>query len=545
MIGIIAREEERPAIEEFFELFKTPWQYFDPGRPCNVAISTGEMPPRFEGKLLVIFSSRQTSWDAANGIEFCARFQGGFVTVKNEKLPIYGPIATSALRTGCIGAVCGDQESAAIETSEGATKVVRIGYDLFQEVAHLLSNGQPAQNALFPALDLHIAILRRLIAEAGLAVVEIAPAPAGFPYISCLTHDVDFFKIRQHKFDRPMMGFLYRATLETALEFARGRASASRLAANWLAALKLPLVHLGLCADFWVPFNRYLEIEKGKPSTYFVIPFKKRNGRAPQGQNSDRRATQYDIEDVAPWVRVLKNKGCEVAVHGIDAWDDSVKGREELCRIASLTGETESGVRMHWLYYSGHSPEVLEEAGYSYDSTCGYNNAIGFRAGTSQAFKPLAVSRLLEIPLHVQDTALFFRRRMHLSDSQARDLCRRVLSSSQRHGGVFTLLWHDRSMAPERLWNTFYEGLLAELEVDAPWFATARDAARWFRKRRAARFLQRGTDQIEVQLEHVKEDGLPGLSLRVSSIDSAGLMRTTETPLRAGAKMAPATHIPA
>ncbi len=100
--------------------------------------------------------------------------------------------------------------------------------------------------------------------------------------------------------------------------------------------------------------------------------------------------------------------GCEVGLHGIDAWLDSSKGREELEEIRSLTGNSEIGVRMHWLYYDQQSPVALEKAGAAYDSTIGYNETVGYRAGTTQVYKPLEANRLLELPLHVMDTALFY-----------------------------------------------------------------------------------------------------------------------------------------
>ncbi len=102
--------------------------------------------------------------------------------------------------------------------------------------------------------------------------------------------------------------------------------------------------------------------------------------------------------------------GCEVGLHGIDAWLDSSKGREELEEIRRLTGASEIGVRMHWLYYDQQSPVALEKAGAAYDSTIGYNETVGYRAGTTQAYKPLEATRLLELPLHVMDTALFYPR---------------------------------------------------------------------------------------------------------------------------------------
>jgi len=533
LIGVIAKTEEAPFVEEFFELFKTPWEYFDPEKSYDVVISTGNAPHDFDGRLLAVFCSTPTRWDSENGVVFNQRLRNCFAEVGNEKLPIYGEVATFHHAGSRIANVVGDPESAGAEISLGGTKVIRLGYDLFAEVAFLLSQGQPPQNALFPTLDLHISILRRFIIEAGIPLIEIPPAPAGARFISCLTHDIDFLYLRQHKFDRTMWGFLYRATVGTMVDFVEGRIPLRKLVTNWSAALKLPLVHAGLCRDFWLPFDRYLEIENGKPSTFFLIPFRNRAGKSPDGLNARRRATKYDVDDIHEWINVLRSRGCEIAVHGIDAWNDPAKAKEELGRIVSLTGETEAGLRTHWLYCSSQSPRILEKAGFSYDSTCGFNEAVGYRAGTSQVFKPVQVTDLLELPLHIQDTALFFPGRMHLSEPEAWELCLRVLGNCHRHGGVITLLWHDRSLAPERLWGAFYAALLGELESAATWFGTAKETVGWFRKRRSVRFKEvRQTEgRFEVLLDKVPGKASPDLALRLSYASGAGEASQVEAPL--------------
>ena len=74
---------------------------------------------------------------------------------------------------------------------------------------------------------------------------------------------------------------------------------------------------------------------------------------------------------------------------------------------------------MHWLCFDAQSYRRLDEAGYDYDATCGFNDAVGFKAGTTQVFRPLDAERLLELPLHVQDTALFYTGRLHMSQRAA------------------------------------------------------------------------------------------------------------------------------
>ena len=315
-----------------------------------------------------------------------------------------------------------------------------------------------------------------------------------------------------------MFGFLSRAIFDSLRKLFRGQLSVRDLFRNWAAALKLPFVHLGLAKDFWREFDdRYLELEKGLHSTFFVIPFSGQPGRKSDGPAPAMRATRYGAQDIADAIRKLTAAGCEVGLHGIDAWLDSSKGRQEMEEIRRLTGISEIGVRMHWLYYDQQSPCVLEKAGAAYDSTIGYNETVGYRAGTTQVYKPLEVTRLLELPLHVMDTALFHPSHLALSPRQAKTLLGPMSDNAARFGGAPTVNWHDRSLAPERLWGEFYRDLIQELKSRGAWFATAGQATSWFRKRRAAEFE---TDPMEPRTVRVKLpvdqcDNLPGLRLRI------------------------------
>ena len=140
--------------------------------------------------------------------------------------------------------------------------MVRLGFDLFEEVHHLLTKGQPAELSRVPTLELHISLLRELIVNHGLTLVEIPPAPAGHRFIVSLTHDVDHPRIGQHLCDHTMFGFLYRALIVSVIDLCRGRRSLRQVVTNWKAAFSLPLVFAGLVKDFWNQVDRYLEFGK-------------------------------------------------------------------------------------------------------------------------------------------------------------------------------------------------------------------------------------------------------------------------------------------
>jgi len=224
------------------------------------------------------------------------------------------------------------------------------------------------------------------------------------------------------------------------------------------------------------------------------------------------------LTDIADDLKKLLSANREIAVHGIDAWRDSAKGVTECKHIQKITGKAETGVRMHWLYFDSQAPATLERAGFSYDSTVGYNETIGYRAGTTQVFKHIEVDHLLELPMHIMDTALFYPCYMNLPDRRARAAMLPLIENARRFGGVLTINWHDRSLGPERLWGDVYLALLSDLRARTPWFATALQTVSWFRKRRAASFTRitqsRGSVRVRSATDPTATD-LPKLTLRV------------------------------
>jgi len=250
--------------------------------------------------------------------------------------------------------------------------------------------------------------------------------------------------------------------------------------------------------DYWLPFPWYLDVEKGLGATYYFIPFKRRAGDKVSSNHAARRASAYDVSDVKDWVSRLQQAGCEIGVHGIDAWHSVEKGKEEMERITSVTGSSNAGIRMHWLLRDADTVRVLEEAGYDYDSTVGYNETPGYRAGTGQVYRPIGARQLLELPMHIQDGALFFPQRLDLPDAVAWDLCTGFIRHAQTHGGVLTTIWHDRSHGPERFWGNFYKRLVGELKSQNVWFGTASEVVQWFRVRRSVTFERcSGSDGAE------------------------------------------------
>jgi len=534
MIGVAVHPPDCVVIREFFELFKTPWEFCKQGRYYDVLLCVGNQEYRSQNaKIVLLYSGREVLSDAENQIEIAGRHKDCLLSFQRTKLPIYGEclVFGDGQGSGCLVDNATGKRALCSYPSQNR-QVLRIGYDLCAEIRTLLSVGQPAEYAEVPTLELHIAILRELILSAGVPVIEIPPVPEGYRFIVCLTHDIDHPTIRRHRCDRTMLGFLYRAIIGSARSFFRGSIPLRDVWTNWAAALKLPFVYLGFAKDFWQDFVvRYRNLEKEFPSTYFVVPFSNRPGKGDRGSAPANRAVRYKAEDIKSAISDAIAHGCEVGLHGIDAWADSASGREELEKIREISGHVEIGSRMHWLYFDENAPSALEKAGIDYDSSIGYREAIGFRAGTTQAYRPFHAETLLELPLHAMDTALFYPVYLGLTSENATKALHRLMDQVERFGGCLVVNWHDRSLVPERLWYACYNRLLNDLKARGAWFATAAQAVAWFRKRRAIVFGPAGRvpePPATNGISRGESNRLPNLCLRTSR--TANPARSFERP---------------
>lgn len=66
MLGVIANNQEKNLAEEFFELFKIPWEFYEAGRAYDVVISTSQdNVSELNSKFIIIYSSGILQTDSA------------------------------------------------------------------------------------------------------------------------------------------------------------------------------------------------------------------------------------------------------------------------------------------------------------------------------------------------------------------------------------------------------------------------------------------------------------------------------------------------
>src|SRR3989442_7744714 len=182
MIGVIANLTEHGVIREFFELFKTPWEFYRSDRRYEVLLCAGDAQfcPT-AAKLVIIYAGSKTLFDAEEEID--SQRRSTILSYKGGRIPIYeGSITFRHKGFGILTDEISHGSAGYLQHSNGSA-LARIGYDLFSEAHSLLSKGQPPENASLPALENHIALLRELIIMAGGPLVEIPPIPDGYSFI--------------------------------------------------------------------------------------------------------------------------------------------------------------------------------------------------------------------------------------------------------------------------------------------------------------------------------------------------------------------------
>ncbi|HKD80957.1 MAG TPA: hypothetical protein VKH81_14770 [Candidatus Angelobacter sp.] len=252
-----------------------------------------------------------------------------------------------------------------------------------------------------------------------------------------------------------------------------------RLAKNALISLlqKSPIVALGIAARA-VRFalggkNPLRNIEKlarwehssGLTSSFNFI-----------ARHGHRRDANYRIEDpaVIALAQRLQSMGMEIGLHGSYTSLNTNSGLAEEFGVLQQQGFRALGSRQHWLRFTlDRLIPAVENAGAHFDTSFGWQNRIGFRAGACFPFPPYNFAeerpaRFLELPLAVMDQAL------PAKADDAFAAVKKLLATSRMYGwGGVSLLWHPEAFGggqlPVGIGRAFYELVRARAAWKDTW----------------------------------------------------------------------------
>lgn len=299
----------------------------------------------------------------------------------------------------------------------------------------------------------------------------------------CLTHDMDHVTRFTGVESRRRLGRLGRQSISHPPELVRLMVKACRdtLSTWWRRDLLKNVDHFG-------NVGQWLRIEADcgfRSSLYFFA-----HATGPWHPHDCNYAFRDPVKfegknaNVGRMMKEIATRGWEVSLHGsiASATQPGILLRQKQ-EIEAITGQTAVTTRQHYLQYDpARTPALQSEAGFLADGTQGFNDLLGYRAGTCLPYRAWDWSTnralpMFEFPLHIQDGALF---RSTATVSEALDLCGRMLDQVEAVGGCLGLLFHPAWLSTER-GIAVYRELLQEAHRRGAWGCSMRDAAHWWR----------------------------------------------------------------
>ncbi|MEK6570715.1 MAG: polysaccharide deacetylase family protein [Bacteroidota bacterium] len=281
-----------------------------------------------------------------------------------------------------------------------------------------------------PVVNQYVEILRREIEKLLGHQIEQRPRFGGKEFAICMTHDIDYIR-------KWTLGILYR---ELVQYFLLGREDGGL--GKRFERLKAFQRAVSTRNDpFTWSLEKILTVERdlGVHATYFL-----------KTGVTSRHDVSYRIKDgyVRKLLKTLEFDGHEIGLHpSYHTFLSTAKMRGEKERLDEVLGRKSNAVRQHFLRL--RIPEtwkIQAELNFQHDSTLGFPDHEGFRAGICHPFRPYDASQdvvvdLWEIPLLAMDGT--FQSYRNKSAGESLDIIRSLIKAVKRYCGVAVLLFHN------------------------------------------------------------------------------------------------------
>jgi hypothetical protein len=163
----------------------------------------------------------------------------------------------------------------------------------------------------------------------------------------------------------------------------------------------------------------------------------------------------------------LRTQGVELGVHpGYFTYQAAEELSAEVARLKHWLRESQLGGRQHFLRWCPDTWADWENCDLAYDSSVGFADQPGFRAGTAIPYHPWLIqqnreARLLEVPLILMDGTIVDY--LKVSPDKGYEIASTLIDACKLVGGVFTLLWHNGSLL-EPGYGDLYSRILTLLD---------------------------------------------------------------------------------
>ncbi|WP_336489780.1 hypothetical protein [Methylobacterium nigriterrae] len=315
-------------------------------------------------------------------------------------------------------------------------------------------------SSAIPLVEHHVA---ELASQLGLAS-PIRPWPNGSVMALVMTHDTDAVDLSA----------LSEITINTTKYLLRRDPAYGELAKlGWRERARAPVER-----SYFGSFEAWANVERayGICSAFYLF-----HRRRVRRRLNDCRSTVFNRAVDWTVLRRLASEGWEFGLHSaIEAktsLDEFVDTRNDIERAL---GQPVAGLRHHYWALDWRKPYLTwrkhVNAGFRYDLSCAWQDAPGFRAGTSLPYRPWDPERRKALDLYVVPTAIMDG---HVISGTGFDVARRradeVIETIRAVGGVAMLDWHTET-AFNRLAYEGYrdvaEQILSRWSGSSTWAAT-------------------------------------------------------------------------
>jgi hypothetical protein len=248
-----------------------------------------------------------------------------------------------------------------------------------------------------------------------------------------ISHDIDHITVFEHLFkDAIIPKFMTRMHIELF----SGKISMREYMLRWADFFKNKWQNV----DELITFNNINKI----PSSFFIAVNK-------------GIGLNYSNSAALLWIDQMKSRDCEIGIHGI-AFDDLDSIKKEFDLFTALTQIQNFGIRMHYVRNNQQTYQLLERAGYRYDST-------------EYAFKnPYKIGQMWEFPFQIMDGWVIENGKkwqslnLEKSKEKTMELISRAQSDNLKYLGID---FHDRYFSHSfNTWLEWYIWLIDYLKTN-------------------------------------------------------------------------------
>jgi hypothetical protein len=349
-------------------------------------------------------------------------------------------------------------------------------YDLHNRLI-FRSSAQFKQNiADFPIVNLYILFLKSILKKS-LSVDGFPMWPEGKKMAIGLSHDVD----RPDKY----------AILRTPLINKKANLKDNITRFTRISYSIVKYLTDRKRENFWL-FKEIMD-EESKHGFSSVFFFASVNSFSNWGSGYD---VDYNIQ-TPKFIQVfqeISNRGFEIGLHAsYNACLNSKRFIFEKRVLKEASGFNIKGVRHHYWHLGKDVEAVLEmheTAGFEYDSSLAFNDALGFRRNVALPYYPWIENadrplKTMQLPVFCMDGSLF----SHSTEAgEAADKVKKYINIIKKYSGLGMMDWHVRTSYPKNsefdTWGKSYLKILDYLSGESDvWVTNPGEIHSWLKKR--------------------------------------------------------------